>query len=468
MRTLKKTAMLAVIFSLFSSSIIAGRNLPGSGEPTLAENLKPAISLTVDWEICNVGAVHNYITNSTITRSTGWNQWTILIGDDALEYPSMLWTVPEEYADNNHYLYYGSLRLGYHNQLVHLSTDTSPGVDAIEPPNSISDFDTHFYISDQSDLVPPEWKINVLVHQNTYAWDEPEADDFIIYDYWIVNLNPELLDSFYVAFHGDCDVSSAGGGGGTEGFWRDDLVGYYRDYETGEFISYMYDGDNLTIPGDDEGGRLDPQESLGYIGTRLLYCPPIVDETTPSIQQGHAWWDWNNDPDTDADWFALMSDGIWLDPPPSVHDFRYLQKLGPFEIAAEDSINIVFGFGIGEGIDGLRANLEVAQWLFDNGYNPTSVDEEYGRLPNGYSLAQNYPNPFNASTSISFSLLEPQDVKLTVYDLLGREVSTLVDEYRQTGIHHISFDASDLASGIYFYRIQTGESVETRRMVLLK
>jgi hypothetical protein len=93
-------------------------------------------------------------------------------------------------------------------------------------------------------------------------------------------------------------------------------------------------------------------------------------------------------------------------------------------------------------------------------------DEE--NLPGQYSLWQNYPNPFNATTIISFSIPEPEQVTLTVYDLLGREVRTMVDEYRQAGIHHITFYASDLASGIYFYRVQAGNSVNSRRMVLLK
>jgi hypothetical protein len=97
----------------------------------------------------------------------------------------------------------------------------------------------------------------------------------------------------------------------------------------------------------------------------------------------------------------------------------------------------------------------------------TGIIEEVN-APESFSLSQNYPNPFNAVTSIAFSLPEPREVTLTVYNLLGREVETLLDDYRSAGIHHISFDASDLASGVYFYRLQTGESVESKRMVLLK
>jgi hypothetical protein len=89
-------------------------------------------------------------------------------------------------------------------------------------------------------------------------------------------------------------------------------------------------------------------------------------------------------------------------------------------------------------------------------------------LPVAFGLSQNYPNPFNSSTIITFSLSEPQPVRLTIYNLLGRKVQTLLDEYYRAGSHQITFDASDLASGIYFYRLQAGESVESRPMLLLK
>ncbi|MHC4479222.1 MAG: T9SS type A sorting domain-containing protein [Planctomycetota bacterium] len=101
------------------------------------------------------------------------------------------------------------------------------------------------------------------------------------------------------------------------------------------------------------------------------------------------------------------------------------------------------------------------------GCETTDINENQV-MPYIFSLSQNYPNPFNASTSISFSLPQPGDVRLVVYDLLGREVETLLDDYRPAGVHNIAFDASALASGIYFYRVQVGDMIETKRMLLLK
>jgi hypothetical protein len=85
-----------------------------------------------------------------------------------------------------------------------------------------------------------------------------------------------------------------------------------------------------------------------------------------------------------------------------------------------------------------------------------------------FSILNNYPNPFNASTTIEFTITESQNVSLTVYDLLGRQVRTLIDDYRRAGSHTVTFGASALSSGVYFYRLQAGQRVETRRMVLLK
>jgi subtilisin-like proprotein convertase family protein len=89
-------------------------------------------------------------------------------------------------------------------------------------------------------------------------------------------------------------------------------------------------------------------------------------------------------------------------------------------------------------------------------------------IPNYYSLSQNYPNPFNPSTTIKFTLPKGDNVKLVIFDALGREVKTLVNEYRSIGVYNVSFDASTLSSGIYFYRLTAGEFTDTKKMLLVK
>lgn len=97
-----------------------------------------------------------------------------------------------------------------------------------------------------------------------------------------------------------------------------------------------------------------------------------------------------------------------------------------------------------------------------------SVVDEDNSLPKVYSLKQNYPNPFNPSTIISFDLPKASFVTLKVYDILGREISILLNEYKGAGKHNAVFNASDLPSGIYIYRLEAGEFVKSSKMMLVK
>jgi photosystem II stability/assembly factor-like uncharacterized protein len=98
----------------------------------------------------------------------------------------------------------------------------------------------------------------------------------------------------------------------------------------------------------------------------------------------------------------------------------------------------------------------------------TSVPLSSGELPARFSLEHNYPNPFNPSTAIKYELPNSSDVRLSVYDMLGREVAVLVNERRDAGVHEVTFDGSNLASGVYFYRLQAGALVQSRKLVLLR
>ena len=98
----------------------------------------------------------------------------------------------------------------------------------------------------------------------------------------------------------------------------------------------------------------------------------------------------------------------------------------------------------------------------------TSLENTSMALPNQFALNQNYPNPFNPSTVISYQLPVNSDVTLKIYDVLGKEVTTLVNEDKPAGSYQIDFNAGGLSSGIYFYRLQAGDFVQTRKMILLK
>jgi len=112
-----------------------------------------------------------------------------------------------------------------------------------------------------------------------------------------------------------------------------------------------------------------------------------------------------------------------------------------------------------------------ANWDISWKYTYTYIIAGVEQLTDGikaYSLSNNYPNPFNPSTTIKFQIPELSIVTLKVYDVLGNEIAILVNEEKPAGNYEIQFDATAFPSGVYFYKLQAGSFVETKKMVLMK
>ncbi|MBK8551655.1 MAG: T9SS type A sorting domain-containing protein [Ignavibacteria bacterium] len=107
-------------------------------------------------------------------------------------------------------------------------------------------------------------------------------------------------------------------------------------------------------------------------------------------------------------------------------------------------------------------------WSIKIEYGPTIGISGNTNLVNDYKLSQNYPNPFNPSTKIDFSIPKSGLVTIKVYDIIGKEVATLVNEIRNAGNHEVTFNGSNLSSGVYFYRIESANFIDTKKMFLLK
>jgi len=108
-------------------------------------------------------------------------------------------------------------------------------------------------------------------------------------------------------------------------------------------------------------------------------------------------------------------------------------------------------------------------WCFGGYCDTSGVEDQIEPLkPSDFILYQSYPNPFNPTTNIEYNVLTSAHVYLTVYDILGRKVATLVDEFQPAGKKWIEFDAGRLPSGVYFYRLQAGAFTETKKLVLLR
>ena len=154
-------------------------------------------------------------------------------------------------------------------------------------------------------------------------------------------------------------------------------------------------------------------------------------------------------------------------------NFNIVSKFNDdFTVTEEEAIGIQFEYETGKNfkdskfVTGIALISEIQNkdsFTQNEKESNTSINDK-----ESYFNAKNYPNPFNPTTTISFTLQESSYVKLTVYDRLGREVKTLIDENRNAGTHTTEFNASGLPSGIYFYRIKTDSRTEVRKMILAK
>lgn len=107
-------------------------------------------------------------------------------------------------------------------------------------------------------------------------------------------------------------------------------------------------------------------------------------------------------------------------------------------------------------------------YTFEESMGVTSVDDRSKNIPMDYALRQNYPNPFNLSTTIEFSLPVRSEVRLVLVNMLGQVVKEIATGYFEPGNHQVSLNASDLATGVYFYKLKAGEFVKVKKLVLIK
>ena len=184
------------------------------------------------------------------------------------------------------------------------------------------------------------------------------------------------------------------------------------------------------------------------------------------------------DPITGTGWV----DGIQL----SAGDRRLGLSTGPIVMAPGETQTIVFAeiaAGVINGVDRLTAVAllkyysQLAQEFYDNNFPVFVSIDENKIIPADIELFQNYPNPFNPLTTISYVIPERSFVTIKVFDILGNEVATLVNEEKQAGSYEVEFSTGshsglsgirELTSGIYFYRLQAGNFIQTKKMILLK
>ncbi|WKZ68912.1 MAG: T9SS type A sorting domain-containing protein [Melioribacteraceae bacterium] len=163
-------------------------------------------------------------------------------------------------------------------------------------------------------------------------------------------------------------------------------------------------------------------------------------------------------------------------------DIRNLLNTEKFDLPVNEPTDIIVAYTIDRGIDGMnsidlvRERVHYIHEEYANNFSTiVGVDDKHEEVVSDFSLSQNYPNPFNPTTTIQYTIpnvgdeyIRPLRTQLIVYNILGQVVKTLVNELKTPGTYEVTFDASQLASGVYFYRLQSGSFMQTKKMVLLR
>jgi hypothetical protein len=208
---------------------------------------------------------------------------------------------------------------------------------------------------------------------------------------------------------------------------------------------------------DQQGGKLVGTGAVnGAIGAFQGYSVSLSSDGNTAIVGGY--------PDsnfTGAAWVYTRTGGVW-------------SQLGSKLVGRGAAGNAEQGISVSLSSDGNTAivggfaddNFEGAAWVYIRALS--SVREPGGGVPLQSSLGRNYPNPFNPTTKIQFTIVNRQLTMVKVFDLVGREVGTLVNEVKEPGTYTVQFDGSNLASGVYIYVLQQGSQRVSKPMTLLK
>ena len=271
------------------------------------------------------------------------------------------------------------------------------------------------------------------------------------------------------------------------------------DYQSANFAFLVVDFNTLSF----EGGYFTkfPYQS-GYdttvIPLNVVYNPPFdygnitftYLATNDTVFAGDIWWAGQGHitfPDTIDNSSQFTYDSIMVISPFYISYFNYgnaledslfrqkadsawmsIKKLSILKVFAEQGNVFRVGVYLYAPAVGVF-NPDVAKWIVFLYRGQVIVGIENAiKIPKRYQLYQNYPNPFNPTTTINYSISKYSFITIKVYDVLGREVATLVNEYKPIGSYSVKFNAFNLVSGIYFYRMQVENFTKTKKLILIK
>ncbi len=355
------------------------------------------------------------------------------------------------FMNGDNLLYEGALIYGTSQTMVmdaaHIDNSTlSQDFNSIIPfsidvPGEYADYEGYTKFNDNG--ASPNLGIETELY--TYSFTQEEYSSFIILRYKFLNTADTVVNNFHAGIFFDLDM----------GYYLDD---YTKWDDTGK-LGYVYDGDENSASGIEDKIAVALISDTKY-GYRAFTNSDGTDPVSPYGSDGF----------TEREkWYAIAS-AITI-PEKGPEDIALGVSGGPYTIQPRDSLNVAFAIAGGYSLEELRTAIQNSREAY--GLIPTSVRQINNELSLEFSLSQNYPNPFNPSTKINFTISSEvkrgtSNVKLIVYDILGREIKTLFNKPIQPGEYEIEFDGNELPSGVYFYKLSAGSFVETKKMMIIK
>jgi len=282
----------------------------------------------------------------------------------------------------------------------------------------------------------------VQVQQTTFASDDPDQDDFVIFKYRIVNTGNVPLKDFYFGLFFDWDLDG------------ENYITNKTGYDHTRNLGYVYDTGNG--PATFAGVSLVSDQNVNF---RAIF-------NDESATENPSWGIYNGFTDNEK-WEAISSGVTYTEAGPE--DISFAISAGP--VIVDPGAVVVIGFAMiaADNLADLQVHADSAK-VFWSQLLPLGIEEgEFKvRNPNVYALNQNYPNPFNPVTRILFSIPKSEEVKLSIFNALGEQVETLVSKNLSAGQYEIQWKAAGYASGVYFYQLRAGDFIQRRKMLLLQ
>jgi subtilisin family serine protease len=270
--------------------------------------------------------------------------------------------------------------------------------------------------------------IPITLRQETIDYTGLERSGILMVGYQLVNNSPDKLTGLY--------------------------FGFLADFDLGALDSVAYEPELNMIWQATSDGPL-----VGVVGLDNVVAFKGLDN--PGVKRGLA---------KSQEYDLISRAGVDLASAGSAGDRMFVISSPAITLYSTDSARVAFALVAANSVGDLFQKAARARAIYAS---PTGIDDPQASLPNSFELEQNYPNPFNPTTSISFVLPQPAHIRLTVMNLLGQEVRTLVDAALPAGYHRTDWDGKngsgeDVASGVYLYRMSAGSNSACRKMVLVR